>query len=1064
MLTARQSYLPVPGSATPGASNLLSRLIPRRRSLLCTIILVFFFANVFLWGPDFAGEERMQRWGVDHWSDSMRPWLGHKPPPGSGKEVGFPSDPVEDGSPAPVSPLVVDDLGGLPPSAESDKLYLESSAFPPQLASTFTATEYPAGSNPHRGEIPAHLLSVLEARSKAERKRPPHPGQAPWEPTGDVWNTWNRPDNGSRSTRADAMHPAQQGLDVDWRVGPFAGWRPPLAELSSFLDSKLGIKPLPRVQHAFQAPHRHSGVDNDEARETLIAERQKLVKAAFLHAWEGYKTYAWGHDELKPVSKKPNDNFNGWGATIVDALGTLLIMDLPEEYDLARQHVRDIDFGLVGGSRSAYGSSDGRVPVFETSIRYLGGLLSAYDLSGDELMLDRAEELAQLLSPAFETHSGVPIGRLRFGEPPSHSAGSSAILAEAGSMLLEYTRLWQVTGNRTYFDKVQRTTDWLDRNMTKGADRLGSLLPTTLFPESKNSYGSYSFGGMADSYYEYLIKEHQLLGGALQYGRMYAETIDDARKHLMRSIGAVPAASSLLTIGISNGHSYTPKLEHLACFSGGMLGLGSRLLGRERDLANGRRFTETCWWSYNATATGIGPEELVFYSDSDPDRFEFIWEKDGTSRRGKPRGSPMVGVRHMSTDYRNRPEVIESVLYMWRITGDPIWQERGWQMFSSWVTHCMTDAGFSSIYNVNAVPTQKTDSMESFMFAEVAKYYYLLFSPPDLISLDDYVFTTEAHPLLLPKRGSWGVPGNGPRKHWDPAAAHVPTKESGLYSGGEGGHVGGLTFNQKTIIAENFLGRALDSGSDAATAIGAAIRKYLSSTVNSAISAAPGLSGTTTEQPPSGYGHVKPIGKEGSAMLALLEGEEGNVERWATLHGSSQAHNPAKILIPSPSLRLHEPQLVVDDDGAQIIQAAEQKAHHEPHVDKHGFPWGHPGAKTSAEAVRFAELIASERTQRANLVSAIRSLQRLSRTAAHKEEIVQPIPEVDDHAQCKVGEQPSADEQEQWVIVDQYGDPLLEVDLSEASRDKHPSAPTGEVASPLHEVAERDPITSKSSE
>lgn len=106
------------------------------------------------------------------------------------------------------------------------------------------------------------------------------------------------------------MRPAQQGLDADWRVGPFAGWRPPLAELSVLLDSKLGIKPLPKVQHDFQDPSRHSGRNDDEERESLIRNRQKLVKAAFLHAWEGYKMFAWGHDELKPVSKQPNDNFN----------------------------------------------------------------------------------------------------------------------------------------------------------------------------------------------------------------------------------------------------------------------------------------------------------------------------------------------------------------------------------------------------------------------------------------------------------------------------------------------------------------------------------------------------------------------------------------------------------------------------------------------------------------------------------------------------------------------------------------------------------------------------------
>lgn len=352
-------------------------------------------------------------------------------------------------------------------------------------------------------------------------------------------------------------------------------------------------------------------------------------------------------------------------------------MDLPHEYDLARQHVRDIDFHMVGGDRSAYGHADGQIPVFETSIRYLGGFLSAYDLSGDVLMRDRAEELAQLIMPSFDTLTGVPIGRLRMGVSHGRPIPSQAVvLAEAGSMLLEFTRLWQVTGNRTYFDKVQRTTDWFDKNMTLSSSRLGTLFPTMIQAERNNMYGWYTFGGMADSYYEYLIKEHQLLGGRLpQYSRMYSSAIDSAVNWLMRNIRTIPGVDSLLVIGQSNGRMHTLKLEHLSCFSGGMLALGSKLLpNRLEDLVHARRFTETCWWAYNSTATGIGPEDMVFYKPTDSDRFKVSTLDDGTERRGSLKGKPIQGVRSMNGDYKNRPETIESVLYMYRITGDPVWQ------------------------------------------------------------------------------------------------------------------------------------------------------------------------------------------------------------------------------------------------------------------------------------------------------------------------------------------------------------------------------------------------------
>lgn len=58
-------------------------------------------------------------------------------------------------------------------------------------------------------------------------------------------------------------------------------------------------------------------------------ERQRAVVAAFKHAWRGYKEYAWGHDNLKPISMGSNDWF-GLGLTIVDALDTMYIMDMQD--------------------------------------------------------------------------------------------------------------------------------------------------------------------------------------------------------------------------------------------------------------------------------------------------------------------------------------------------------------------------------------------------------------------------------------------------------------------------------------------------------------------------------------------------------------------------------------------------------------------------------------------------------------------------------------------------------------------------------------------------------------
>ena len=140
--------------------------------------------------------------------------------------------------------------------------------------------------------------------------------------------------------------------------------------------------------------------------------RQQAVVTSFRWAWAGYKRSAWGWDEVMPVSMKPNKWF-GLGLTIVDCLDTLLLMGLKEEYALARKWVaEDLDL-----------TQDTDVNLFETTIRVLGGLLSAFHLSGgDSLYRDKAVQLAERLLPAFQSPSGIPFSDVNLGtgkaQPP----------------------------------------------------------------------------------------------------------------------------------------------------------------------------------------------------------------------------------------------------------------------------------------------------------------------------------------------------------------------------------------------------------------------------------------------------------------------------------------------------------------------------------------------------------------------------------------------------------------------------------------------------------------------
>jgi mannosyl-oligosaccharide alpha-1,2-mannosidase len=134
-------------------------------------------------------------------------------------------------------------------------------------------------------------------------------------------------------------------------------------------------------------------------RPSIWPRRADSVKAAFVHAYHGYEKYAAPHDELRPITKVGSNHYNGWGVTAFDALDTMLLMDLKDEYMRAVRIVEMADFNQT---------TKDFIPYFETVIRYLGGLLSAYAISPNQSLLTRAEELAAILDPVFDTPSGMP--------------------------------------------------------------------------------------------------------------------------------------------------------------------------------------------------------------------------------------------------------------------------------------------------------------------------------------------------------------------------------------------------------------------------------------------------------------------------------------------------------------------------------------------------------------------------------------------------------------------------------------------------------------------------------
>ncbi|HEX6730002.1 MAG TPA: glycoside hydrolase family 47 protein, partial [Pyrinomonadaceae bacterium] len=169
------------------------------------------------------------------------------------------------------------------------------------------------------------------------------------------------------------------------------------------------------------------------------------VKAEFLHAWNGYKKFAWGHDDLKPLSKSYHDWYpQPLLMTPVDSLDTMIIMGLKDEANATRKYiVENLSF-----------DKDISVQNFEITIRLLGGLLTGYQMTGDKRLLQLAEDLGRRLLPVFESPTGMPYryvnlktGKVR--DPVSNPA-------ETGTLLIEFGTLSKLTGKPIFYEKAKR--------------------------------------------------------------------------------------------------------------------------------------------------------------------------------------------------------------------------------------------------------------------------------------------------------------------------------------------------------------------------------------------------------------------------------------------------------------------------------------------------------------------------------------------------------------------------------------------------------------------------------
>jgi mannosidase alpha-like ER degradation enhancer 2 len=416
------------------------------------------------------------------------------------------------------------------------------------------------------------------------------------------------------------------------------------------------------------------------------------VKAEFLHAWNGYKKYAWGHDDLKPLSKTYRD----WYAqpllmTPVDSLDTMIIMGFDEEAAATRAYILDnLSF-----------DKDIDVQNFEITIRILGGLITNYQLTGDKRFLNLADDLGRRLLPVFETPTGMPYRYVNLKTGKVRNPVSNP--AETGTLLLEFGALSKLTGNPIYYDKAKRAlVETYNRRSKIGLVGEWINVETGQWtnPDSHVS-------GAIDSYYEYLLK-CSLLFGDQDCKRMWTDSIAAINKYLADDI------KTQWRVELWYGHADMNTGARTATTFGALDAFFPAVLALGGDLARAKRLQDSSFamWKHH----GIEPE--VF---------------DYSTNQVKSAGYPL------------RPEIVESTYYLYHYTKDAKYLRMGEQLWKDFVKHCRTDEGYAALKSV--VTKEKSDSMQSFLFAETFKYFYLLFAPPNTLDFNQVVFNTEAHPI-----------------------------------------------------------------------------------------------------------------------------------------------------------------------------------------------------------------------------------------------------------------------------------------------------------------------------
>ena len=324
--------------------------------------------------------------------------------------------------------------------------------------------------------------------------------------------------------------------------------------------------------------------------------RRIHIREAMNRTWNAYLKYANGKDEFLPLKKEGLNKNGGIATMLINSLDTLWLMKLHQEFNDAKEWVRN----------NLFNHAVGVVSVYETTLRNLGGLLSAYDLTSDKIFLSKADELGSRLIKTFDSPSGLPYAQTTLNTGRSFNVASlqgNVLLAEIGSIQLEFRYLAKAVNKQIYAKKANKVFDVLAS--MSAATPIDGLLPSYIrnevdpptFGNNKISLGENN----NISFYATLLKVYMQAGKyEHKYKRMYDRAVNSITETLLHK----SSPNGLTYVAEWVGGKIEHKMDASVCSFAGTLALGVHISrnqtgvnnsNAQRDLQNAKALAYTCY-------------------------------------------------------------------------------------------------------------------------------------------------------------------------------------------------------------------------------------------------------------------------------------------------------------------------------------------------------------------------------------------------------------------------------------------------------------------------------------